>query len=190
MADQYQTIAYNNKGTQIGSFPTLEWFNKIKARVDFQDKIVVDLGCAEGMFCVLARQAGARMVTGIDSSEARIKTAKQLNSQWGYMNEIIWKNVEDYKYPKMYDITIASMILHWLKNPQIELKRIKAKTKEKFVIIHRTHNPAYQVPENGLWFPTNEALDIEMDGWHNIHKELLLVQDNQKEVWLNIYEKI
>lgn len=189
MDNLYQTISKPNGEIIKGAMPTLEWFDKIKQYVDFKDKTVLDLGCAEGMFSVLARQEGAKMATGIDSDKNRIKVAQDLSAEWGYDNKFHTATIQDFEYPHGYDIVIASLILHWLPNIHNELDRIETITGQNFITINRTPNPHYKIPENGMWFPTNEELDATL-GFKSKHRERLLVQDNGKEVWLNIYENL
>jgi len=62
---------------------------------DIENKIVLDLGCGTGIFSVGAYVAGAKKVTGIDSDEDAIKTAKKFADENKLEIDFIVKDVKD-----------------------------------------------------------------------------------------------
>lgn len=62
---------------------------------DIKNKIVLDLGCGTGIFSVGAYVAGAKKVTGIDSDEDAIKTAKKFADEKKLKIDFIVKDVKD-----------------------------------------------------------------------------------------------
>ena len=155
--------------------PTNEWFEKIKAHVDFKGKSVVDYGCAEGIMSKLAKEAGAKYVCAIDNQEHYQPSEGVIFLKADIDERIVYG-----------EIKIFSMIIHWIDKDET-LKHIQ--DCEKAIIIFREKNPGYQIPINGKWFPTLDELDETLDGFRRVHSELLMVQDNDKRITLAIYEK-
>src|SRR3990167_4201984 len=133
---------------QNGVMPTNEWFEKIKAHVDFKDKSVVDYGCAEGIMSILAKDSGSFKVIGIDN-----KTYPYYEGV-DFRQEVIGKQ---YKA----DIKIFSMIIHWIGKEETQ-KQADSKT---VIYIFREANSGYNYPTNGCWFPIREELDKFMKGF-------------------------
>lgn len=156
--------------------PTDEWFSKILKYVDFKGKSVIDYGCAEGRMCRLAKDAGARWVTGIDS-EASFELAMDIDFEL--------ENIKDYK-PEKHDMGIFSMIIHWIGKEET-VRQLPALNTA--IIIFREPNEGYQIPQNGKWFPTLKELDKTLSGFSRKHTEVLHTQDNNKTIRLAIYEK-
>lgn len=153
--------------------PTNEWFEKIAKHVDFKGKSVIDYGCAEGIMCKHAKQAGATYVLGID------------NQQHFQPHEgVVFAN-EEIGVKQAADIKMFSMIIHWIGKDEF----IKHADSSEVVVIFREPNPGYQIPINGKWFPTLQELSVALNGYSLIHNELLLEQDNNKRVTLAIYDR-
>ena len=89
-----------------------------------------------------------------------------------------------------YDVVFCNMILHWLEDAPNEFRRVADATKQYIVVTYRTHNENYVV-ENGLWFPTEEELErlAKSVGFEVKYKELLMTQDNNKQIHLVIFER-
>jgi len=183
-----QTMRYPDGTVEIGEYPTLEWFEKMKEHIDFEKAVVLDLGCNDGMMSILAREAGAVICTGVDKDGERISTAKELSTQYGYMNEFFWKKIEEFKFPKRYHVTIASMVLHELEYPVPQLDRIRPITSHYFVVIYRKASRSYDKTD-GSWFPTEDQMDYVMSGFDRIHSEVLLTEDEDRDIVLGIYER-
>ncbi len=157
--------------------PTDEWFEKIKAHVDFKDKFVIDYGCAEGIMCYLAREDGANHVIGVDNQGNYDASLSGI--------QFIHDYIEEYG-TEINDIGIFSMIIHWVGDK--EFRRLAVHSNE-VVVVFREPNEGYQVPINGKWFPTEEELDQTMSGFTKIHSEELMEQDNGKKIRLCIYDR-
>ena len=65
-------------------------------RADFQDKIVMDVGCGSGILSLFAAQAGARKVYAIEASNMA-ESARKLIDANGYSQiiEVIQSKIED-----------------------------------------------------------------------------------------------
>lgn len=167
----------NSVNYQNGVMPTDEWFEKIKAHVDFVSKVVIDFGAAEGIMSNLAVKAGAIWVKAVDNQVHFLPSPKV-----AFIN----MNIENFGYDKRVDVGIFSMIIHWVGKK--ELLR-QAKNIDTLAIIFREKNPGYQIPINGKWFPTLKELTATLKGFKLKHSEVLMEQDNNKRIILAIYDK-
>lgn len=187
----YQTVIYPDGTKIIGAFDTPSFFDKIKKVVDFSNKTVVDYGGSDGMLGLLASLSGATTIDYVDSSIEATKTAKDLFSRYQKKANFFNYKVEDFYPVREFDISIFSMILHWIEKPVEELARLLSIAKDKVIVIYREKAEGYTVPENGRWFPDQEEMDLVVtrNGFRKIHSELLQVQDNDKKITLSIYER-
>lgn len=185
---QYQTLLLPDDIVKPGAFNTLEWFSHITKKVDFKDKDVVDYGCAEGVMSLLAKKSGARKVTGIDKDAERIQQAVDLaikhKLDFSFYNQSLCEQ-------KIHaDIGIFSLIIHWLDDPQKDLRGLLRRIDETAVILFREKNSGYQ-KQNGNWFPTLEELDTYMKScsFTCSYTKLLQTQDNGKNIYLKVFKR-
>lgn len=166
---------------QIDTFPTVEWFNEFG--VDWNQKRVVDYGCAEGVMSHLAKEAGASRVLGIDKDIKRILQARHDYPGIQFVNTHIEPG-------DRHDIGIFSMIIHWL-DGQEQFRYLLKQLTETAIIVYRKQNDGYRIPENGNWFPTSEELDFFLSSccYDLVKHKLLMTQDNGKEIELRVYRK-
>ena len=161
---------------QDGVMPTTEWFEKIKAYVIFKYKTVVDFGCAEGIMCKLAKEAGAYNVIGVDEQEHFIPS-EGVQFMHKKITEVEFRN---------YGIGIFSMIIHWIGKEEF-IKH--ANNGKHIIVIFREKNDGYQIPTNGVWFPTQEELDKNLPLFNKVHDDCIFEQDSGKKIRLAIYER-
>lgn len=190
MSVNYQTLMHKDGSVETGVFSTLEWFSEISKTVDWKGKSVIDLGCAEGMFCVLALNEGAKRAICIDVNPDMIVKAKKLHKEHGLPYSIYQSKAESYYPLEPHDIVIFSMVLHWMDDVYYHFKRLVDCVKE-IVCIYRTRNASYKIPDNGKWFPSVNELDVlaVTTGFKNVYTRLLLTQDNNKEIYLTVYRR-
>lgn len=62
----YQTIVYPDGSKISGAFDTPSIFSEVSKFVQFHDSSVLDLGCNNGMYGILACNQGAKKYFGID----------------------------------------------------------------------------------------------------------------------------
>lgn len=158
---------------QNGVMPTNEWFKIINTHVDFNRKSVVDYGCAEGVMCELAKDAGASKVVGIDN-----KPIASTRTDIDFIQE----NIHG-KYNA--DIKIFSMIIHWIGKDEA----LRQTDSEELVFIYREPNAGYNIPTHGSWFPTLNELRNLFKGYRLVHEEALMEQDNNKKISIAIFRK-
>jgi tRNA G37 N-methylase Trm5 len=79
--------------------------------IDFQDKVVLDVGTGTGILAIFAIQAGARKVYAVEASESAIM-ARILVKANGYSDkiEVIQAKLEDVALPELVDIIISEPI--------------------------------------------------------------------------------
>lgn len=174
MTDRYQS----GLGFE-GVMDTEAWFAALLRGIDGPLGDVLDVGCAEGVMCVLAAQAGAESVLGIGLHDDRMAAA--LETTKGYPIEI--REQEAQQYTGSHRTVLFSMMAHWL--GQAETARFAGLASRNFAVIFRTANDHY-APKNGSWFPTLAEMDATVGGVRT-SETLLLTQDNGKEVWAATY---
>ena len=126
----YQTVPLPDGTWARGLFPTDKWFEKIAAHVDFKGRSVDDLGCCQFSYGIQALNEGARFVAGIDNSKQRVDQSWALVEQWGLQKKamVVHGSIEELPTTAINpgnkaDITIWSMIIHWLSTPQQQKKK-------------------------------------------------------------------
>lgn len=161
--------------------PTRAWFAALLRGIDGPLGTVLDVGCAEGVMCILAAEAGADRVLGIGLHDDRMAAA--------LADTAAYPNIEIREQPaslheEAHRTVVFSMMAHWL-GPD-ETARFATLAARNFAVIFRTANDHYAIPENGTWFPTLEEMDAVVGGVRT-HEELVLTQDRGKEVWAATY---
>jgi FkbM family methyltransferase len=176
VTDRYQTTP----GTGDGTMDTAAWFAALRAGIDGPLGTVLDVGCAEGVMCVLAAQDGADAVLGIGLHPDSLAAARAATAPYTAV-EIREQPAE--LYSGSHRTVIFSMMAHWL--GEKETARFARLATRNFAVIFRTANDHY-ADSNGTWFPTLEEMD-ETVGGVRTSETLLLTQDNGKEVWAATY---
>ena len=131
---------------------------------------------------MLALASGATDVLGIGLHDDRMVAARNLADRLGGLVAIREMRAAD--LDERADTIIYSMMAHWL--GRAETLRIAALANRWFLVVFRLANENYARPQNGTWFPTLEEFDGVVRGIRT-HEELLLTQDNDKQVWAATY---
>lgn len=188
MYSGYQTIKLPDGEIIQGTFPTLDWFDKIKKHISFKGKIVLDVGSCDGMYSILAFQEGAKEVVGIEQEKEHANDSAQLANIWKVPFSVLNMPVEEVTLTKHFDIVLFPMIIHWI--GPFETRKLESWATDYVVFIFREANEGYDKPENGKWFPALKDLDVAFNGLSRVHSEVLMTQDNGKKITLAIYEKV
>ena len=120
---------------------------------------VLDLGCGSGRLCLGFAKQGAT-VLGID---VRDISSPQPNFTF------IKQDIRDFHFEKKYDLTISSLILHFLKKERALsiLNKIKEHTPPgRFnFIVCLTNKDEYSKAKPENWYPSNEELVQLYSDW-------------------------
>ena len=99
---------------------------------------VLDVGCAEGVFCAEAIRRGAARVVGVDKKERRVSMANQIQaSQSGASKaEFIYGNFEDMPLAELgqFDCVICLNVIHHATNPIEFIQRLASVTRRKLIL--------------------------------------------------------
>lgn len=68
--------------------------SEVRALPEVQGLDVVELGCGTGYFGAILRRLGARRVVGVDLTPAQLRTARQMNHEFGLDLDFIEANAE------------------------------------------------------------------------------------------------
>lgn len=183
---EYQTIPLPNGEVIKGLFPTDKWFKAISKKVNFKGLKVLDLGSCSFSYGLQALKAKANFVTGVEIVPERVENSKELLSYFGYSNaEAIEGNIDNWKPSKEYDVVIASMVMHWLKDAPKKLQELFKLADKHLVLVYRLP------PEKGVcvdgYRPSVEALD-KLFGQKHSHSEKLM-NTKEQQIQLVIYDK-
>jgi SAM-dependent methyltransferase len=128
--DTYQDLLYPDK-TIEGFRGTSKTWNKIKNKVNFTDKKVLDIGCSTGYFMIQSLNMGASKCIGIDLNELHnttklpnnyrkpLEVAKELLELWKFHNNryfLIEGDWENYNLEEKIDIIFCMNVVHYWKD--------------------------------------------------------------------------
>lgn len=163
-----------------GTMDTERWFAALLRGIDGPLGTVLDVGCAEGVMCVLAARAGATEVLGIGLHDDRMFAAIEAAS---HEPRVRIREQMASAHDERHTTVIFSMMAHWLGRD--ETGRFARLATRNFGVIFRTANDHYE-PENGHWFPTLAEMDATVRGVRT-SETLLMTQDHGKETWAATY---
>jgi len=182
----YQTVKLSDGEFIQGLFPTREWYKAFSKHVDFKGKRVLDVGCNIFSYGVDALEEGAEFVTGIDNSSQACEEGRGVIEDNGISDRsnIIETCAEDFKITEEYNISIFSMIMHWMKDTETHVKRIFDATTDQVIFLYRYQQPGGNEPG---YRPSVSELN-KLVGMKPIHESTLLHTDTQYQK-LVIYDK-
>jgi len=131
--DQFkQSVDLIRKRLKINKFSELQ----------FKNKIVLDVGCGSGRFCVLASSLQAKKVYGIDSSKINIDYNKKKFKKFTNIKFLFGDNT-DLKIKRNFsDITISQGVIHHTKDmfkSLNELIRVTKKGGKILLLVYGEH---------------------------------------------------
>lgn len=93
-----------------------EMWDLVTDRVDFTDKLVMDIGCGTGDFLWRAMEAGAEHVYGIEIDPDTAREARRNCKKMGHEPTVFIEDACDLE-PADYDVAICFSVIPYLGNP-------------------------------------------------------------------------
>ena len=82
---------------------------------EVKGKLILDLGCGDGMFALELFEAGCRNYLGIDASKQMVRIAKTVLMD--RPANIVHSKIESLEYPtNQFDLVISRLALHYVEN--------------------------------------------------------------------------
>ncbi len=108
-----------------GYVHTSKTWDNIADLVDWKDKSVVEMGCFHGYFCFQVEQRGASPVTGLDHSEAVLRTTRMIAELQGSRARfLLWKGGEA---TPVCDVALCLNMLHHCNDPHLTLQNMRCR---------------------------------------------------------------
>ena len=103
---------------------------------EFSGESLLDIGCAEGIFCIEVAKRGAKDIVGIDKKERRIAAANYLVSEGDENIKFIIGNFEEMSPNEIgfFDYVICLNVLHHVSNLQTSIDKLLALTRKCLVL--------------------------------------------------------
>src|SRR3990167_9634905 len=98
----YQTYKKSSGEIVMGVYDTPLFFSKILPHLSLWNKSVIDYGCGEGMYTVLAHEHGATTLAGIDENPESF--SPDLHRDHGVDYSFTVSKIEDFLPKRHYDI--------------------------------------------------------------------------------------
>ena len=115
---------------------------------NIKNKKILDAGCGSGIYTKLLAKKGGK-VSALDLSKTMLDIAKEYCKGYG----IVFRrgSIDNIPYKSnSFDIVVAPLVIHYLKNPEKAFNEFNRVLKKKGVLIFSTHNPLF-VAKEGIW---------------------------------------
>jgi len=138
LIDAYQDLLYPDRIVE-GFRGTSKTWNMVKDKVDFKNKIVLDIGCSTGYFLIQSLRNNASKVFGIDLNGVHNVTklpdnfneplvvAEKLIQLWGFdesMYSLMQNNWETCIFTECVDIVFCMHVAHYWKDMEKSLCKL------------------------------------------------------------------
>lgn len=144
--ENYSQMERSKKGLAgAGEWQTLE-----KLLPDFQDKVVLDLGCGYGWHCIYAAEHGASSVLGVDLSEKMLKVAQEKTNFSNVRYQLA--AIEDVDFPKdTFDVVMSSLAFHYIEDFSEVVKKVHHYLKPDGIFIFSAEHPIFTAEGTQNW---------------------------------------
>jgi len=116
--------------------------------IEMNDLEILVIGSAEGLFCIEAKNRGAKRVVGIDVDEEMISISTELTKSFGYDVEYyIDSNLKKIFKLGNFDYIICLNIIHYYPDPVFLINNLIKNTKKRLII--EADNLSKQISDMG-----------------------------------------
>lgn len=159
-----------------------------KTEIDLSSfETIIDVGCGTGALASVLRDEVGLRVTGVDSAEKMLKTARKNPENKGI--KFVQANVLE-KLPfndNSFDIAISSYVAHGLKSEERKYMYAEmCRVARKYVIIHDYNNKRSLVTSIAEWFEGGNYFDFikyAEDEMREYFSDLVVVNVDVKANW-------
>jgi ubiquinone/menaquinone biosynthesis C-methylase UbiE len=112
---------------------------------DVKGKKILDAGCGSGIYTKILAEKGAK-VQGLEISGEMLRLARKHCEGLG----ITFKqgSIDNLPYPNnSFDVVVASLVIHYLKNPEKAFREFNRVLKKNGTLIFSTHHPVMEAYE-------------------------------------------
>ena len=114
-------------------------FSKIR-NVTYQDKTVLDIGCAQGDILFRSERLGAKKIVGVDIKQDRHDAAKAIGSILHSRAEFLLGDFLDFEFPEKFDDVYALNVIHHISDIRRFILKAANLTKRRLIIEFPTLN--------------------------------------------------
>jgi SAM-dependent methyltransferase len=116
-----RTTGYQTFGDQEGDSDSPAKLTTLRLPETLKGKVILDIGCNEGFFCIEAHARGAARVVGIDANEEVIRRARSRDKITDY-RVATWWDVPD----ERFDVILFLSAIHYESDQRKLLQRLAA----------------------------------------------------------------
>lgn len=121
------------------------YLGDVLAPDDFRGRLVLDAGCGQGRLAHFVAKFGARMVVGVDLSEAVLKGQAHLRTLGGVVHTL-QADICDLPFGACFDVVYSVGVLHHLPDPERGFRELTARVRPGGKIFIWTYGDSAVVP--------------------------------------------
>lgn len=127
-----------------------EWATLKELLPEFQDQMMLDLGCGYGWHCIYAMEHGAKGAVGIDISQKMLEVAKEKTQDVRVSYQCV--AMEDMDFEKeSFDIVLSSLAFHYIKDFDVIVKKVASYLKPNGVFVFSVEHPVFTAEGSQDW---------------------------------------
>jgi SAM-dependent methyltransferase len=101
---------------------------------DVSGQTMLDIGSYSGYFCIEGLRRGMQSVTGLEASEERIESARELATKFSVRPEYIHDDFETWETDRTFDVILCLNVLHHMYDPVHAIRRMMQMARRKIVL--------------------------------------------------------
>jgi trans-aconitate methyltransferase len=136
---------------------------------------ILDVGCGDGRITAeLAKQANEGTVLGVDASPNMIEFAIHNFSKTQFPNlDFLNQTAEEVELTRKYDLIVSFSCFHWLKNPQLAIRRLTSALKQGGELLILTY------PKESLYYQYLESALKNYPDYHGLSANHTMLSSNE-----------